>query len=148
MRISTLVIAFALLMAVSHAWTPFRFETQQDMLEYMRDEDHNIYIIFFYNSDQPNKAATERMRQIVVTEREAIRRNVLDAFDNIVYAELDLAGGHYDEVAHEIGIETADTLEYPTVVAVDDGIGKWVNGPDLVQLLVPTVKALILRNQN
>ena len=148
MKAITLAVALALLMAVSYAWTPFRFETQHDMLEYMRDEDHNIYVIFFYNSGQENRADSERMRQIVIQEREAIRKNVLEAFDNIVYAELDLAGGHYDEAAHEIGIETADTLEYPTVVAVDDGIGKWVHGPDLSQLLVPTVKALILRNQN
>ena len=64
-----------------------------------------------------------------------------------MYAEVDLAGGKHDEVAHEIGVEVEDTLEYPTVVAVQDGVGKWVHGPDSVQLLAPVINALVDRNQ-
>ena len=140
MKATTLAIIFAVLMASSYAWTPFKFRTQNDMLEYMRDEDHHIYILFFYNSGPENKNYNER---VVLKERESIRKNALDAFDDIYYAEIDLAKQDFDEVAHEIGIETADVLEYPTVVALSDGIGKWVNGPNLSQLLIPTINALV-----
>ena len=140
MKATTLAIIFAVLMASSYAWTPFKFRTQNDMLEYIRDEDHHIYILFFYNSGPDNKKYNER---VVLKERESIRKNALDAFDDIYYAEIDLAKQDFDEVAHEIGIETADILEYPTVVALSDGIGKWVNGPNLSQLLIPTINALV-----
>ena len=140
------IILLAMCLSVSAAWQPFKFDTQHDMLEYMRDEDHYIYVILFYNSGQETREDSERMRQIVFTEREAIKKGILESFDNIMYAELDLKEGHYDEAAHEIGIETADTLEYPTLVIVDDGLGKWVHGPDLVQLGVPVVRALVARN--
>ena len=145
MKVSILVLSLAMLMALACAWKPFEFDTQHDMLEYMRDENHNMYVILFYNSDQGSREQQERMRRIVLQERESIRRGVLEVFDNVVYAELDTAGGQYDEVAHEIGVETADTLEYPTVVAVADGVGKWVHGPNLSQILIPTLKALVLR---
>ena len=135
----------AMLWASASAWVPFRAQTQYDMLEYMRDEDHNVYVIFFYNSNQDSKENSERMRQIVLQERGQIKQNVLEAFDNIIYGEIDLASGEFDELAHDIGIETQDVLEYPTVVAVQDGVGKWVHGPDLVQLIVPVVRALISR---
>ena len=148
MKWTLLLIASAMMLcSIQAAWTPFVFQNGHDMLEYMRDEDHYVYVLFIYNSDQDSAQNKEKMRKIVMEERVLLKTNILDAFGDIKYAELDLAGGQWDEVCHEIGIETDDALEYPIVVAVDDGIGKWVHGPDLIQLAVPVVRALTERNK-
>ena len=143
----SVIMACMMLLACAHAWTNFQFQSEYDMLEYMRDEDHNVYVVFFYNSEQDTPAKLERMKQIVILERNLIKTNVLDQFENIVYAELDLAKGAYEEAAHTIGIDVDATLEYPTIVVVDDGVGKWVHGPNSVQLVVPIVRALVERNK-
>ena len=147
----SLALVVLMIMPYMHAaWSPFVFQNQHDMLEYMRDEDHHVYVLFLYNSQKDAQGVdphiTERMGKIVVQERNLVKEHILESFDNIKYAELDLAGGKWDEVCHEIGIETDDALEYPILVMVDDGLGKWVHGPDLIQLAVPVVRALVERN--
>ena len=147
MKYSLVIIMAVMLFVSAQAWIPFEFETTEDMLEYMRDEDHYIYVIFFYTSSQANHEDGKKMYDIVMKERQLIKENILDKYDNIVYAELNLAEGKYDDVANQIGIETSDADEYPIVVAVDDGVGKWVHGPNLVQLMVPVIEALSARNK-
>ena len=111
----------------------------------MRDEDHKIYVIMFFNSAQDSPSRIERMRKIVLDERQKIKENILAVYTDVMYAEVDLAGGKHDEVAHEIGIEIEDTFEYPTVVAVQDGVGKWIHGPNSYQLLASVIDALLGR---
>mmetsp|Transcript_726 Transcript_726/g.858 ORF Transcript_726/g.858 Transcript_726/m.858 type:complete len:146 (-) Transcript_726:104-541(-) len=145
MKTCILAVMLAVLLASSYAWTPFKFDTPRDLLEYMTDEDHHIYILFFFNTGPENKSYGEK---VISKEREAILKAVLEVYNDVVYAELDLSGNKFDQVAHEVGIETDDVLEYPTVVAVSDGLGKWVNGPNLTQLLVPTVNALLEKKKH
>ena len=124
------------------AWTPFEFNTQHDMIEYMRDEDHHVYILYFYDSG--NKGNYDA--KVVHKEREAIKANGLEKYSDVYYKEFDVKDNAYEFVTHTLGLETSDVAEYPTVVAVSDGIGKWINGPNLSQLLVPTLNA-IMRNK-
>ena len=135
-----------LLWSSAVAWRPFKFESEIDMLEYMRDEDHNIYVIFFYNTEAAKNSEQKLAPSLAEKERKLLRTNVVEQFPQIVYAELDLAGGKYDEVVHELGISVEDTHVYPTVVVVDDGIGKWVNGPNAYKLALPIVEKLAAVN--
>ena len=145
--VTVALVSLMLFVYANAEWSPFLFENKYDMLEYMRDEDHFVYILFIYNSDQGSPENIERMRKIVFQERDLIKDYILDVFDNLKYTELDLAGGQWDDVIETIGVDVEDALEYPIVVAVDDGLGKWVHGPDLVQLAAPVVRALVERNK-
>ncbi|CAI2377161.1 unnamed protein product [Moneuplotes crassus] len=134
------LILFAAVLALAYSkWTPFEFKTQYDMIEFMRDEDHHIYLLYFYNSGKESNYNARTIQK----ERESIKANVYDRFNGMYYREFDITDGRYEYITHHLGIETDDVLEYPTVVAVSDGQGKWIHGPNLSQLLVPTLSAIV-----
>ena len=51
------------LLGLAVAYHKFNFLNEGDMLEYMRDEDHRIYVLYFYNGNPTHSAVGEELRQ-------------------------------------------------------------------------------------
>ena len=55
-------------------WTPFQAQTDTDVIEFMKDEDHKIYVIMFFNTGLDSQGKVDRMRNIIVEERNSIKK--------------------------------------------------------------------------
>ena len=47
----------------------------------------------------------------------------------IHFSEIDVSKGDFKEMLQEMSIKSADLVQYPVTVVIDNGHGVWVHGP-------------------
>ena len=77
---SLALLICALLFLTASAYHRFNFLDEDDMLEYMKDEDHHIYVLFFYNGDESQSNVGEMLRKRNDEERVRVQEQILDKF--------------------------------------------------------------------
>ena len=131
------ILLLALLLASSYAFTPFLFEEGHKFLDFLKDNDHRCFVLFFKNSNGGGR----RVEQGTLTDRNNKQQAALEAKirdePNITYAVIDIGAANLnedtradiEEFLKEARIEATDLDSYPITAVLDDGVGAYVWGP-------------------
>ena len=135
-----------LLLATALAYHKFSFRDEDDMLQYMRDEDHHIYVLFFYNGNQMESTVGPLLKERNDVERMRVQNLILEKFPQVAFADCEVSSGRFDGLMTELGVEKDVLSEFPTIAIVDDGNGKWVHGPNATPFAADIVGELAESN--
>lgn len=119
----------ALVLVSASAYHRFNFQDEDDMIKYMTDEDHHVYVLFFYNGDHKSTRG-EVLKKRNDDERMRIQNTILDAYAQVAYADIEVSSGKFDHAIEVLGIDKPALDEFPAIAVVTDGNGKWVAGPN------------------
>ena len=117
------------------------------MLEYMKDEDHHIYVLFFYNGNPEQSEVGPLLKVRNDEERQRIQSQILEKYPQVAYADCEVSQGKFDNVMEQLGVDKAELNEFPTITVVDDGNGKWIHGPNATPFAEEIVAEVAPLNQ-
>ena len=135
-----------LLFASSYAFEPFLFEEGHKFLDFLKDYNHQCYVIFFKNSN----ANGTKVEQSTLDDRNNEQQKAVEAKlenePNVSYAVIDVGDpdlnddekADIDEFFEEARIERSKLDSYPITTVMDDGVGAYIWGPKH-ELILPRV---------
>ena len=138
MKSMILIAMFVCLLAISNGYNMIEHKTGKDLLHvleggyYQDGGSHRVYVFMFYNPGVGSETLQNKNREY----GQAIRREVLDRYPNVYYAEVDATNRDYVNFAEDvIGVNTAELIHSPSVFIMTDGHGVTIHGPEAVSRL-------------
>ena len=122
--------ALLLLLTFVSAYHRFNYKDESDMLDFLKDEDHHIYVLFFYNGNPKQSKVGALLKDRNDEERKRVQTIILEKYPQVAYSDCEVSTGRFDNVMKALGVERDPLGEWPTIAVVDDGNGRWVHGPN------------------
>jgi hypothetical protein len=92
--------------------------------------DHEIYVLFFYNSVDMQQSGNQELSEHVTHERQDLSDTLTTFGDNVFYAEVDIGKGDYSEAIQALSLNSENLKTYPSTIVLDDSNGIWITGPN------------------
>jgi len=136
------LLIVCVLLTLALGYHRFNYKNADDMLEYLGDEDHHIYILFFYNGDVKQSEVGDLLKKRNDEERMRVQNIILEKYPQVAFTDVEVSTGAFDKVIDLFGFEEESLGEFPTIAVLSDGNGQWVHGPNAAPFAEEMVIAL------
>lgn len=124
------LLIVCVLLTLALGYHRFNYKNAEDMLEYLGDEDHHIYVLFFYNGDVKQSEVGDLLKKRNDEERMRVQNIILEKYPQVAFTDIETSTGAFDGVVELFGFDQESLGEFPTIAVLSDGNGQWVHGPN------------------
>ena len=134
-----LVISFAF--ALQRPKAPFK--GTDDLFDFVLTGDHEIYVLFFYNSKDMQTQGNQELHEHVLHEKQELSDTLSTFGDNVFFGEVDTASGDFSGAIQQLALSSENLKSYPSTIVLDDSNGIWITGPNEAYIAKQRIQALL-----
>lgn len=119
------------------------FTGTDDLFDFVLKGDHEIYVLFFFNSKDMSASGNQELSEHVGHERQELAETLQTFGDNVFYAEVDTGRGDFNEATQALSLSSENLKTYPATIVLDDSNGIWITGPNEAYIAKQRIEVLL-----